>query len=206
MHCYRSAGGATVTFGCDGGSVPTMTGTPTDSPQTNRNYLNIPTTAVNGNVAGHNSAVAQTRPGWLPIYYARMMTDSSIDTRRVWVGLTEAALGAVAVAAGPTSSTTDFIALGFDTAVNANWMCCSGDGTNYSCSSTGVAVATSTEYELTLNWRAAGTLTCTVNGTSVSKTTNLSSNATNFGIQNSITTLSGAARSILLSYFELEQN
>jgi hypothetical protein len=75
-------------------------------------------------------------------------------------------------------------------AQSTKWLCCSSDGTSWSCSDTGVTVATSTDYTLIADLSQPGTLTCTVNGTSVAKSNNLPAAATdlklNWGAMNNV--------------------
>lgn len=194
---------------CNGATVPGVTASPTASPQTNRMYLNYATTNVSGNSNGHPASTLWTRPGWRNIYWAQFMTEGAVSLRRQWLGLAESTMAALAVrteASGAAASSIDFVAVGWDTAVTANFMCCSGDGTNYSCKDMGVAPAIDTEYTVTINWATAGTIDCKINSTTVTKTTNLSTGAVNIGPNQTVTTLSGAIVNMRLGAFSVERN
>jgi len=197
---------AGTTWGCNGITVPTVTGTPATVTVGTRAHIQVPTTNVSGNASGHISVFTASRADYRPIYAARMRTDTAITLRRHYHGLQSASTAALAVTTGTASSTIRYVALAFDTAVNANWLCCSGDGTTHGCTSTGVAVAVSTEYALTVDHGTAGTLSCTVNGTTVTKSTNLPTGTNNIGIVNGITTNSAAIVNLQMSWFDLEQN
>jgi hypothetical protein len=199
-----------TTFACNGPTVQSVTAAATNAnPQSTRYYIQWGTSSVSGNAAGQNASNVYTRPGYRPIYYARTRTEATISLRRQWHGLVESTIAALPVrssGAGAAASAIDFVAIGFDTAVSANWHCCAGDGTNYSCSDVGTSVAANTDYTVSLDWKTAGTLICNVNGTSVSKTTNLSTAAVNLAIQNQVTTNSAAIVFMNLAHYELEQN
>ncbi|MCC6954198.1 MAG: hypothetical protein IT290_08775, partial [Deltaproteobacteria bacterium] len=177
-------------------------------------FINYATTAVSANANGLGGAFTQTRPAYRPKLSAVIRTDStggaSIANTRMWVGITEATLAAIVTnTSGTTASTTDFVGVAYDTNGTGNttdWLCCSGDGANYGCTTTGVAVATNTDYTIIVDWTTGGNLVCTVNGTSVSKGTNLSTNAVNLGTQISITTLSAAVRTFNIAKYSIEQN
>lgn len=173
---------------------------------TTRLYWQWASAATIGSIAGLSSVYIATRPAYRPKLTGIIRTDATIDTRRLWFALTDATIEAVTHATGPTASTVDFVGLGFDTSISANWRVCSGDGTNYSCADTGVSVAVSTEYTLTVDWSVEGTLTWGINAASGTKTTNLSTAATNMGLFNSITTLSATARNHQIAKMVLEQN
>jgi hypothetical protein len=130
-------------------------------------------------------------------------TDSDVTLRRQWDGITESNLKDVTHATGPTASAVDFVAMGYDTSISANWRICSGDGTNYSCADIpGAAVAVSTEYVGYIDYSVVGIITATLKSTTngstyttytTTKTTNLPTNSTPNGLlQSSVTTLAAA--------------
>lgn len=164
----------------------------------NRYYVQYASGAVAGAQAtagaGHFGPYSVTRPGYRPRYATIVGTDSAITTRRVWVGLTESTLFGLACTAGSAASGIDFVGACFDTAVAANWQCCSGDGTNYTCSDTGIPVTVSTEWAMLIDWKTAGTLNCLINGTNTVKTTNLSTAAVDIGPYNALETLDNTSR------------
>ena len=88
-----------------------------------------------------------------------------------------------------------------------------GDGTTSSETSTGVVVAASTEYLLTVDWSVHGTLTCTVVKLSsppvttiVTKSTNLDAGATALYLQNTVTTYNTTAKNLGIALTQLEQD
>ena len=195
-------------------------GTVAASPQTNRQFTSYLTNAANLAVGGCNSSGGVTRPGYRPTKYQRMLTDTAITLRREWHGLTrnswsdpdvtapDAGIPVLTQAQGAVATPAinfDGIAWGFDTAVDASWMLCSADSTNESCTDSGVDVAVSTEYVLVLDYSVSGVLTGCVNGTCVSKTTNLPTGAINLSFQDTITTLDGTGRTLYLGAMEVTQ-
>lgn len=172
-----------------------------------RMYISHATNAVINNVGGIVGPYTVTRPLYRPRISGRILTDTTITGQRVWFGLSRLTLDQLAIATGPTASAIDFVAIGYDTAVNANWQICSGDGTNYSCASTGVAVVANTEYAVDVDWTTAGTLRAVINGTGTNKTTNLSTGAVDLGVQASITSLTAlTSRTFFLGSICVEQN
>ncbi len=177
----------------------------------NRMYIRWATGAVANNTGGITAGpFLETRAGYAPKFTTIIRTDAAITLRRISVGLAEATVALLATnTSGTTASTTDFMTVAYDTAGNGNttdWLCCTGDGTDYSCITTGVAVAVSTEYTISVDYSSGSAVVCTVNGTSVSKSTNLPGAAANLGVYNAITTLSAAAVNHHAAKMALEQN
>jgi hypothetical protein len=203
-----------TTFSVIGINASTATGTVTNQPAlagAARPYIQYATTAVSGNAAGLATGVfTLTRPLYRPRLTAQLRTDATITTQRIHVGLAESTLSALATNTSATTATAiDYVSVAYDTNGTGNttdWLCCSGDGTNHSCITTGVAVVAGTEYTITTDWTTGGSLVCTVNGTSVSKGTNLSTAAINLGPYIGITTNSAAIRNFAVSKYGLEQN
>jgi hypothetical protein len=162
-------------------------------------------------LAGSNGPFTVTRSSYRPTLTGFIRSDTTINTRRIWFALTSASLSLQAVT-GPASSTTNFVGIALDTGVSTVWRCCSGDGTNYSCSDiTGTSLVASTEYTLTVDYSVAGTLTCSVQaGTgsviSVAKTTNLPTAAVDLGPQITVAPLDGANKNLFIARAVLEQN
>ncbi len=193
-----------------GMNAATTVGTATASPQTDLMYLNYASAAAINSQAGHALSAVQTRGNWGPKYTAIVRTEAAVTNRRIWAGLTSATMPAIQVNTASTASAVSFAAIGYDTTGvgdNTNFVCCSGNGVNYSCTTTGVAVAASTVYTLTVDWSTAGTLVCSVNGTSVSRSTLLPALTTNLAIYNASTRLTAAgALNYLIARYSLEQN
>ncbi|MGH9811521.1 MAG: hypothetical protein ACRD4T_00145 [Candidatus Acidiferrales bacterium] len=200
---------AAVTYTSVGIPAPAaLTGTETAQPALGaKMYIQHASGATTGNVAGIDSGpFSMTRPAQQPKAICAIRTDSAITLRRVWCGLAESSLAAVAVAAAGASA-VDFMAIGFDTAVDAEFQCCSGDGTNYSCTEIPFAtVAVSKEYMLTADFSTAGNIKCCVRATGDVGTTCLGSykttnipGAVSLGLYNALTTLEDAAKNHQIS-------
>lgn len=176
-----------------------------------RDYIQYAGAAAGNAVAGLNGGpFTMVQPYMRPKVVANIRTDSAITNRRIWSGLFESTPATLAVAAGPSASAIDFVGFGYEAGVlGGDWACCAGDGTNYSCADTGVVVAVSTEYTLSVDWRTSGTIHCCVDSargvytgtppTCVDKTTNLSTNATGLGIYVANTTTNSAAQNMQIS-------
>lgn len=203
------AGGFTCTaqaptcIAAGGGTVAASSGT-------NRQYTSFLTNAANNAIGGCDSSGSVTRPGFRPIKYQRVLTDTALTLRRVWHGLTRATWTLVPVrtaadgAAACPAVNQDGALWGFDTAVDASWMLCSCDTTNYSCVDSGIDVAISTEYQLLIDLSVSGTLRGCVNGACFTKTTNLPASGV-LSFQDTITTLDGTGRTLYLGQMEVTQ-
>ena len=204
-----------TTFTGVGMTVPTVTGTASAQPAlagATRMYIRLASGAAAGNLGGQSGTFTETRQQYQPRLTGIILTDASVASRRVWFGLSSAALTGVTLVGGPTASAVGFFAVGFDTGISAAWRCCSGDGTNYSCIDVpGTSVVASTEYTLTVDYTVAGTLTCRVQAgsgsvLSVNKSTNLlASTATGLGVHNGTTTLVAAAANHNVARVVLDQ-
>jgi hypothetical protein len=122
------------------------------------------------------------RPGWLPKLYTEIRPGSVANITHTFL-FNGSAGGTCNIGAGSTqftpaasyACTTTHMGIVQDTRSGSptQWWCCSGDGVNASCISTGVNASAGTDYELLVDASTAGTLSCSVNGTTVSKSTNL---------------------------------
>lgn len=204
--CYLRPLGTTATvFTSVGCAAFVITGTPAASAQTNSYYIAHPSAATINTLAGVTQTFIQTQGQYRPKLTALIRTDSTIDNRRIWVALTSAAL---TTTNGTGALATRYVGVRYDTSVpDTQWQCASGDGTTGSVLTTGVTVAVSTAYLITVDWSVNGTLTCTVNGVSVNKTTNLDTTQTAaLGIHSALTTLTAAARTMRTAFIHLETN
>lgn len=182
----------------------------------NRMYLGYASPAVINSAAGlvgsTSTSYTQTTRNFAPVYRTIIRTDSVIDTRRIWVGLASNDIKDVVPSLTPGSSTLSFAALAYQAGVaGGNWLCCSGDGSTFSCSDTGVTVAASTEYEITVDLSSISSLRCSVrplagSTSTVTKTNNLPVASTSLSIHNALTTLNAAARNHFIAWGELIQN
>lgn len=177
---------------------------------TSRFYIRYSTTSTINNSNGITGPLAETRPEYRPKYSTLIRTGLGITNRRIWIGLSSASLSSLVTdTTTANASGITFVGIAYDTGGTGNitdWLCCSGDGSNYSCITTGVTVAGATDYTMEVDWSSSGTLTCSVNGTSVSKATNLSTAATDIGPFSSMTTLASSAIDHYIARQSLEQN
>ena len=202
---------AATAFTTYGTTNVTTTGTGSAQPAlTNRMYLGWATAAALNSIAGITGPFTVTRPNYGSKLSTRIRTDATIATRRIWAGLVESAPSALTTSTtGAVASAIDFAAIAYDTGGTGNitdWLCCTGDGTNFSCTTTGVAVAASTEYVITVDWTSASSVVCRVNNTSITKNTNVSIGAVNIGPYVSTITRVAAAQNVFISGLVLEQN
>ncbi len=147
-----------------------------------------------------------------PRLVCRIRTDTAVTLRRQWCAIVESAVSGLEVrttAAGSAASAIDFAGVGFNTAVGADFKCCSGDGTNYSCTDTGVTVAVSTEYDIDVDTSTAGSVICRIGAPGaqpavVTKATEVPVTTTvNMGPTTSITTLDATARFMDLAGYRI---
>jgi hypothetical protein len=161
-----------------------------------------------------------TRPLYNPIYSTVVRTDSVITDRRIWVGLSSAALTTQYPNMTQVASAVTFVGVAFQKMTLApgdvnggRWACCSGDGVNMQCTDMGLLVKASTTYTITVDWSNNTNLICTVyetdtpaNTGTATRTTLLSSGVTPLGVHNGQTTLTAAARNYLIAKGMLKQN
>jgi hypothetical protein len=204
--CYLRPLGTTATvFTSVGCAAFVVTGTAAASAQTDSYYVQHTSAATINTLAGVTQTFIQTQGRYRPKLTALIRTDTTIDNRRIWVALTPVAL---TTTDGVGALTTRYVGVRYSTSAgDTQWQCASGDGTTGSVVTTGVTVAASTAYKITVDWSVNGTLTCTVNGTSVNKTTNLDTTQTAaLGFHSALTTLTAAARVHRTAFIHLETN
>jgi hypothetical protein len=187
--------------------APTVTGTVTSTAQAEDYYVGWTSGATSGNVGGLTQAFTETEPRYTPRLATRIRTDTSIASRRIWVGLNSAAITGSDEAAG--AGATVFVGLRYSTtAGDTTWQCGSGDGTTISYTNTGVAVTASTYYDIVLDMSTVGQLTCEVaaNGgsyVSVTKSNNVPTNSSPLGITDAVTTLAATTTIHRVAYVYL---
>lgn len=182
-----------------------VTGTAAASSQTDSYYVQHTSATTINTLAGVTQTFIQTQGRHRPKLTAKIRTDSTIDNRRIWVALTPVAL---TTTDGVGAVTTRYVGVRYSTSAgDTQWQCASSDGTTGSVLSTGVTVTANTAYTITVDWSVDGTLTCTVNGTSVNKTSNLDATQTaQLGFHSALTTLTAAARVHRTAFIHLETN
>lgn len=154
-----------------------------------------------GNSGSETTNVAHVRWDFRPKISFLVRAPSALTTRRAWFCIGQGMSATAPLASGSAASGLEHIGLAYDSAVSANWLLQSGDGTNRSGTDTGLAVAVDTDYRIVLDFSVAGRLTCEIwvganpSGPSVriTKTTNLPTGTTGRVIEWADTNLSGGA-------------
>ena len=130
-----------------------------------------------------------------------------------WYGLEESPTLGNLTPSNTQATAIDHAAVAFGAATSSAWRCCSGDGTNASCTDiTGSAWTANTEYMLTVDLRTAGQTQCCVKSISsssqscVTKTTNQPGAAVNLGMMASIRTTEAVGKKVSVNRMYLEQN
>lgn len=213
---WEYAGQNQTSFSNVGVSSPTVVGTAAISNIAGaaRYYIKYTGAATSNAVAGFKDPNNPWyRSGYKAIWGAVMRTDTAITNRRIWfASSTWNSADLLTLVAHVTTTTAlsgvPYVGMGFDTSVNANWLCCSGDSTNHICTDMGLAAAVSTDYILSLDWTTDGTLVCKINDTITSKTSNMPTFdvTTSYYIQVTNTTLDSTAELINIGGIYLEQN
>lgn len=195
-----------------GGCTVSATTTTNGNSLTTQGMVSIATSGSSGNTATVSSAMNDTKPAFRPKFTANIRTHTSVTNNRIAVMITEGTgSDALSPDTGPTASSVDFVGIVHDVAVSAAWRCCSGDGTNYSCTDiTGSTLAVSTDYKVVVDWSVAGTLTCSVTAgsttSSVNKATNLSTQDVLVGPRIGIRTTANAVSTLAVGRHVLRQN
>lgn len=217
----QQAANADATFTCVGGANPTAVGAAGARSTVfgDRNGIVYTTTTSSGDDSGIRSSLntaITTFPTpdslYAPIFKASVSTASDITSQRIWVGLSSE--DASGFSTSSTANTAEYVMVGYDTggaATQANFQCCSSDGSNTGtsadCDDMGLAVQASTQYYVTIDCTNAPTsCTCTVNGTSTTITPFLTANNVGLFGHMTISTLTNAARSFYVHKYSLEQN
>jgi hypothetical protein len=198
MSVAAPGGGTTlVTTGTAAPTVATTDVTPAADDTAAGPGVSYTTTAAADVDAGIVSAFGPVQTRWGPLFYARIMTDASaITSTRLWAGLTSAELATLA--ADPT--TQHVAAFRYDTGLDgtAFWRCVTAGGSAATVTTSTVAIAANTSYELKIEVDSAGTaVRFYVNGTlAATHTTNLPTTSTALGYTVRLRTLAAAARAL----------
>lgn len=124
--------------------------------------------------------------------WALVGTGATLTSQRIWVGVGATLTGGTFNGYVPPTTATALAgyayAFAYDPAVSANWLCVTGDGTNWSGTDSGVAVTASTAWAMSISNTTWGTTTFKIQGwntwtslssvpspTVVNKTTNIPS-------------------------------
>lgn len=188
--------------------------------QYGRSQIFLSTTAATNSAAGIDGPYSETRTSFGPILYMTSFGPAQSNSR-VWFTIASVSCGGIALSAGPTAQGTVYVGIGWQQGFNSNdWNVCSGDGTNMTCTDTGVAVSFSTKLlRIKVDWSNQASLVATLWDTnigasdawtqefSVTKTTNLSVSSTqDLGVCYQVTALENAAKNAYVSSIHLQQN
>jgi hypothetical protein len=159
-----------------------------------RFYSSCASAASTDAEAGFQGAAQDSNTGRRPYMTTWGKTGGAIDDMRIFVGLSVGGLGGTDLSSGFIS--TPFVAIAYDEDFDPQWQCCAGNGGSFelSCTDIGVTVATDTEYEFTIDFDTGGTLSCTVNSTTVSHTTDLPADGDNLRLSSRARTLEAVAK------------
>jgi hypothetical protein len=138
----------------------------------NRYYSSCVSAATTDAEAGFAGAAQDTRVGQLPYFATWGKTGASIANMRIFAGMAVSA-GVTGTALAATGLiVTPMVIIGYDSAYDPQWQCCTGNGSSFefTCVDMGVTVATNTEYEFIVNIVSTSSATCSVNGTEVTVT------------------------------------
>jgi|GEM_PF-3653439 len=218
---YQQITTAATAFTAVGMTLPTVIGTPTASVvDPNRLMIRYASLAKINTLGGQSGVYTQTRPLYNPIYSTVIKTDTNIGDRRIWIGLSSAALTTLYPNMTQMASTLTFVGVAFQKMTLApgdvnegRWACCSGNGTNMQCTDMGLLVKTNTTYTIIVDWSRNQNLICTAYETdtpanigTATRTTLLSTGTTALGIHNGQTTLTAAIRYYYIAKGMLKQN
>ena len=145
----------------------------------------------------YNSSFDSFRAVNLPSMSTVMSLDSVADVR-FWFGLFASNPAGFA-----SSNTVRYYGIRFDTgAGDTELQCCTGSGAASGCTSTGVAPVALTAYKIRIQLTALGSLSCTVNSTTVTRTATMDAvGTTDLGPVTSLTTLTTAAKIMRIGNF-----
>jgi hypothetical protein len=165
-------------------------------------------------MAGITTTFTETRSTYRPKAAFDIQTGTGTVGLRFYGGVVESSPAALALSVSAAATAIDYAAMAWEDGISGTqWLCCSGDGTNHSCTSMGVTVQPNTEYQGTVDWSQAGKVSCTLqagNKTYITtKTTNVSTQNIALGITAVLVNKainSATARVINVGKLYLEQN
>lgn len=184
--------------GASGGVAPTAAGTGSSVNDSTGVYISYASAASTNSNAGW-SEFTNTLVGTenAPVFYAALMTGSSLATCRLWVGLAASAL-----IASDTPS-VHYAAFRYSPAVDgtAFWRCVTDNGSGSpTVTVTTAAIAVSTRYKLRIDATDPASIKFYINDALVAThTTTLPTSSTKLGIEGRLRTLENVAKALALS-------
>lgn len=177
---------------------------------TTRPYARVTTAGTSGSAGGikptnYGGNGESVRTEWFPEFVHSIGTRSVVTSYRFWAGFTSASLDAVG-----TPTTQHVAAFRYDTGVDgtAFWRCITCDGaSNVTTTTTSVAIATSTFYDLRIRCKDASNIEFWINGNLiVTHKTNLPSSTTLLSPVSRVVTLTNQARQAYFSDLRVAHN
>jgi hypothetical protein len=122
------------------------------------------------------SAHPKVTAEWIPSHVSANGSGSCLELT------TSVSTNCVSHVIGPGATSLKYISLGQRSNVQ-NVYCCSADGSNQSCVDMGFTIVDGTDYKMVMDYSNPNLLRCTVNGTTVTKSTNLPTGADLWGLR-----------------------
>jgi hypothetical protein len=164
------AGGSNGSMESVGTPAPTLTGG--SGVTDNTGFWSRPTAVVNGSLVRLSFSQKFTRSNLLPRMIVRLRTPSVITNFRFLISLNESLQGVNTDT--PSTTTERGIYVRYSTsASDGGWVCQTVDGSGRSTSGTITGIAASTAYLIIVTVNSTSSVTITVNGTSVTVTSNI---------------------------------
>lgn len=219
----RRVGYDVLTTGVISGPVPYGLGSLTLSGANNakpafgdRQYTQYQSINRNRAVAGPYSAGVDTYVAYQPRFMIDMKTGTGLTSESFLTGMATTPQATIAkdlsIAASAGGGT--YVGVGWADGVNGlKWMCCSGDGTNSSCTDMGLPVETLQNYLIDIDFTDKRAVSCTIKTKNVTvnriKTSNLPANSysslSRFALLRALA-LNAPSRAWYLSKMGIEQN
>lgn len=187
---------AATTFSAVGmTAAPTASGTAANASGASGNLIKYTTATTLAAVGGiRSTAFTDAQYQYSPTFATRVRTSSSgVTSQRIWVGL------AASNPSGSATPTANIASFRYDTgAGDSTWKCVSSNASTNTITDSGVTVAASSTYDLSLDTSDPAKVVYFINGAAVATiTTNLPVSSTNIGPNISITNLlAGTARDL----------
>jgi hypothetical protein len=186
-------------------TAPTPSGGAADKTNAESYYPKFTTAASTGTSAGEDFNVANTEGQWGPKVVTRVRVDGSdVSQTRDWVGM-------VSTSEKASNGTGSYAAIRYSNGTggsgDTDWMCATnGGGTN----DTGIPVTAGHYYDMIIDMSLKTVVICSVSEDGGAFTTvhiNTTPTATtDLGLEATVTTLNGTAKSLEVAYMFLEQN
>jgi hypothetical protein len=161
---------------------------------------------------GPIGAAPITGQGLSPAYSAEVGLAQTTQTR-LWAAVMGDAtqltgITGLSALTGPTAVGYAFAGIVYDSAIGANWRCCSSDASNYSCVDMGTAADTNV-HVFNVTYINGGSVLCTLDGATTTKSTNkppLTFNASGWLATSTLGSLDATNKSFTWGASTLETN